>query len=78
VTAEAVTQRHAAFLTTFPAATVRALPDAVDRLAHGLGAKEVAKGAKLHVVEAESAKISASTTMARSRMPHRCAPTSTW
>jgi hypothetical protein len=56
VTAEAAAQHYAAFLTTFPAATVRALPEAVDRLAMSLGAKEVAQGANLHVIDAASPK----------------------
>lgn len=54
VTAEAAARHYAAFLTTFPAATVRALPEAVDRLAQTLGAKEVAQGANLHVIDADS------------------------
>lgn len=56
LTAEAAAQHYAAFLTTFPAATVRALPEAVDRLALSLGAKEVAQGANLHVIDAVSPK----------------------
>lgn len=56
VTAEAAAQHYAPFLTTFPAATVRALPVAIDRLALSLGAKEVAQGANLHVIDAESLK----------------------